>query len=702
MKTKDLFTLSLLVTLLVVMILTSSCFSSTQVRRRSDIPGQPPTTVEVEVSRPGQSTTSDASPSGPVPIAPSEGPEPPVMAGQPDERSPEQPSEPPLKGPTGYLVEYRRGGGFFGYCDYLTIRANGKATYQDECRDRQAETELDADRLRVLLDLAATLKSFSRVDEPPPAAKDALATGIWFYGNGEQAAAETDIETISSMVTELTDLLRQEASSSGSSEQVQPPSPSSSSLSKEASSSSLVALFVDDATYTALEEQVQQYQGDIERDLQARVILFVQKFREPDEVRAKLLELRRQGLIGAVLIGDIPTTYVRARLNSPDLMLVPTDFYYMDLDDNFALDSNGVFDPPIKTLSLLPEIWVGRLKPPETEGKGYALLREYFERNHAYRTGQIKSPRKILIFDPIGLEGVPGQERERYLADADRLVERIGLYYPSDATLLFNSGMRVDVQSYLGKLQEDFELAYFNLHGTSTTQQIGTEIISSEIIQKVRPQPYFYFIWSCSNGDFTKKNYVAGAYLFHGNGLVVLASTVPVFGNLESGTSALFPLSLGATFGEAYQYANFLSSMTLLGDPTLRIRKKPEAAPILRLSARELDFGEISVLDSGAIGAEGYRGSELRINVRNEGAAPLQISPVPSFSYYLRNGLPPSGGDIRPIMFSFPNRVEPHSSKELIFNFIPSEQGKYEGFLAFYTNDPDNIFVVIAYRGERS
>ena len=478
-----------------------------------------------------------------------------------------------------------------------------------------------------------------------------------------------------------------------------PPTPTAT---PESYLSPLVAIFADEFTYNSIQEEIEQYKKDIEKDLSARVIIFAQDFGTPQEIRSKLVELRNQGLIGAVLIGDLPTTYLKAKLNEPDLTTVPTDFYYMDLDDDFTVREDRYLEYSAEPTSLLPEVWIGRLKPPVSGEEGISLLRRYFRRNHAHRTGKIKSSKKMMIFDAIGAEEVPSTERDRYLEDVNRLVERTGLYELSEVTIASNADATPSFQDYLSKLKEDFELVYLNLHGTPTTQQIGSLDISAKEIKQVQPKPHFYFIWSCSNGNFTAENYMAGSYLFYGEGLVVLASTAPVFGNIESGESNLFPLSLGATWGEAYKYANYLSSMTLLGDPTLRMREKPKLTPKLVLEQKEIDFGEVPVVDmsSAELLTTPPNTGEVRIKVRNEGEAVLKISPVPSYGYYLRDGRPPEGMEVGPISFGFPEQVQPGTSEEITLTFLPSKPGNYIGFEAFYTNDPENILVVISFEGK--
>lgn len=174
-----------------------------------------------------------------------------------------------------------------------------------------------------------------------------------------------------------------------------------------------------------------------------------------------------------------------------------------------------------------------------------------------------------------------------------------------------------------------------------------------------------------------------------------------MLGNIESGLPYLFPLSLGATFGQAYQYAAFLSPMTLLGDPTLRLRQPPEALPRLQLGQTELDFGEMPVvtMTEGAMPLVAASDeASLEIMEANAGQAPLRFSPIPSFVHFLHDGQWDSNvGD--PVTFMLPGEIPAGESQELVVGFNPTAAGDYTGLAAFYTNDPDNTLVVIPFSG---
>ena len=323
-----------------------------------------------------------------------------------------------------------------------------------------------------------------------------------------------------------------------------------------------------------------------------------------------------------------------------------------------------------------------------------------WQRNHAYRTGKLEYVREMLILDDFSSEQSAESESSVEATDVERVIEKTGLYRVEDTVLPeFMSRPVKDVQDLAQALQRPYEFAYLNHHGSPVTQRYGQTTLTAADIERIGPKPLFYFIWACSNGDFTRADYMAGTYLFEGNGLAVFAATVPVLGNIESGIPFLFPLSLGATLGKAYQYTNFMSPMVLLGDPTLTIRRSPGTVPVLKLRQAELDFGEVPVVSSGAmvLGSVDGVGSQV-VEASNEGQAPLLFSALPSFVHFLRDGQWETEPN-NPINFIFPEQIAPGQSEKLSFNLAPSLAGEYSGFVAFYTNDPQHTLVVVPFRG---
>jgi len=465
----------------------------------------------------------------------------------------------------------------------------------------------------------------------------------------------------------------------------------------------LVVIVTDNATYASLSAEMNQYAADVRHDLGSDVRVLSEDWRSPQAVREGLRALRGQGLVGAVLVGQVPATYFYAQLEGPQLDKVPSDFYYMELERDLALSEDQVFEPPAASASLLPDIWVGRLKPAKEGQAGLEQLRQYFRRNHDFRMGRLRYVPQMLVVDDIvasaGLLDSPSVSS----VDVSELGSRSGLYSPEN--VISPSVMRRKDRSTLDlrrMLRSPYELALLSHHGSPTTQEFGGAILTSSKIEGFTPQPAFYLIWSCSNGDFTSQDYLAGAYLFGGRGLAVLAPTVPVFGNVESGLSLLWPLSLGATLGESYRYRGYLTPLALLGDPTLRLRRPPARAPRIVLDPVEIDFGTVvpTLADGEAmpLGAQTERPGVV-IRVTNLGTAPLVFSRAPSIAHIFYNGEWAVGATATSVSFSTPGQIFPGGSDSLIFSFAPTRAGEYTGFFGLYTNDPEDILVTIPFRG---
>ncbi|MBR3449523.1 MAG: hypothetical protein IKH24_01655 [Bacteroidales bacterium] len=72
-----------------------------------------------------------------------------------------------------------------------------------------------------------------------------------------------------------------------------------------------VAVVVDPATYAAISADVDAFVASME-SVGKRGILVVDRWAQPDSIRAELRRLyEREGLEGAVLVGDIPIPMVR-------------------------------------------------------------------------------------------------------------------------------------------------------------------------------------------------------------------------------------------------------------------------------------------------------------------------------------------------------------------------------------------------------
>jgi hypothetical protein len=162
--------------------------------------------------------------------------------------------------------------------------------------------------------------------------------------------------------------------------------------------------------------EIARLAADVEHDLSVSTVVDVvdPATTTAATIRARIQQLHQtQGLLGTVLIGDVPTAYM-GDYPDPGSNVITTDAYYEDLDDDCWRDpdGNGVFNSVVDsdgdgTLDLFlkawiaehnREVWTGRLLPPTSAAytDRVTMLRSYLDRNHAYRTGLLSFTRGMV------------------------------------------------------------------------------------------------------------------------------------------------------------------------------------------------------------------------------------------------------------------------------------------------------------------
>jgi len=217
----------------------------------------------------------------------------------------------------------------------------------------------------------------------------------------------------------------------------------------------------------------------------------------------------------------------------------------------------------------------------------------------------------------------------------------------------------------------------------------------------------FYELVSCGSAPFDLENYLAGWYLFSGNGLLVKAYVEPVIVpdtplsyQMEK---RLTLLRRGMPYGE---YILTLSSAQaeglgvrgiLLGDPTLKFNyEKITTDAELSLSAYELDFGSVTIGTT----------KELNVTIYNLGTKKLflfdDINRVKGwngaverefhceFEWYNGPDLPSDGLYVA---------IPPNSSCWVTLSFTPKEKGEYEYFWEIISNSENNFYVKVPIYG---
>jgi hypothetical protein len=172
-----------------------------------------------------------------------------------------------------------------------------------------------------------------------------------------------------------------------------------------------VALIVDPALLPGIRAGLDQFEADLRSDGYT-VVERVAAFATPGDLRSYLVSTKvaRPGLVGAILIGDMPHAYqwvVPASAFNPVTPGAPDEVisfqYYCDLDGVFSA-SPGYMSPGGHAFSFDQhtgntdwEIWVGVLPMYKGDyGLTTAALNRYFVKNHSYRAGGCQLPRAFL------------------------------------------------------------------------------------------------------------------------------------------------------------------------------------------------------------------------------------------------------------------------------------------------------------------
>jgi hypothetical protein len=350
----------------------------------------------------------------------------------------------------------------------------------------------------------------------------------------------------------------------------------------------VVYVLVNSTIYSSIKASLSQYATDATNSGFSVNIIETDELSDktPKGIRSFLKEALPHGLVGCLLVGDISEAWYQTN----EAWYFPVDFYYMDLDGVWT-DSNNdtIFDG--HSGDVAPEIWIGRLKASNIAGDEISLLKNYFEKNHHYRTGSLNLPwwRALIYIDDPGT--TPLSTRFT-IAEHDALSSLSQIY--SDITFV-RERATTNATDYKNRLNNSlgYQWAYIMCHGTHNShtfmvppkeageswyQWDGTVYASD--YRSINPRIFFYHFVVCSAARYTEQDYLAGSAIFGSSyGLLSIGSTedistLPISGFYES-------LSQGNCIGtafrewlvelsEKYNYPQRrFYGLTIIGDPTL-------------------------------------------------------------------------------------------------------------------------------------
>ena len=334
--------------------------------------------------------------------------------------------------------------------------------------------------------------------------------------------------------------------------------------------SSLVLVIVNSHLYTHIQSSITQYQNDLIADgYSVEVVLW--SGGSPFDLRSYLQIRFPEGLMGAVLIGDLPVSWFEYGTAE-----FPCDLYLMDLDGTWQdFDVDGILDTHTNgSGDVSPEIWIGRLDPSRLTWGGQAhLLHNYFTKNHDYRSGTLSLPHRALAFVDDDLESFEDCHLSQTYGDVTTI----------------NSSNQTTATEYKSRLLQDYEFIHVCTHSSCWAHTFrinynpfeGQSVFNYEI-HALDPHALFYNLFACSNTRFVETNCLGNWYIFGDEyGLAAV-------GSAKSGSMLYFqffylPLGQGKSIGASFKdwfcvmgddgfepwEISWFYGMNILGDPAL-------------------------------------------------------------------------------------------------------------------------------------
>ena len=345
-----------------------------------------------------------------------------------------------------------------------------------------------------------------------------------------------------------------------------------------------ICIIVNSQLYPEIETHIDTYISDLEREGYAPLLYSMENDNDVTNLRLFLLsEWEENNIIGAVLIGDLPVPWYEMIQWDEDYVQFPCDLYFMDLDGTwYDEDENGIFDDHDGEMEA--DIWIGRLYASpltmyditETDA-----INNYFDKNHAYRTGSQRLEDHALAFidDDWQSSGWQYILQQAYPQTDD--------YHSPELTTR---------EVYINRVQKASNHQYESMllcahswpQGHAFTQQVGDGYFYNNEVEELDVQINFYNQFNCSGLRYIEPDCIGSWYVFQSEyGLLSVGSTktgsmlifedyYPLLGDGQShGDAFLYWAQQNMEFGLGNQLdsRSWFYGMTIMGDPTLLISR---------------------------------------------------------------------------------------------------------------------------------
>ncbi len=359
-------------------------------------------------------------------------------------------------------------------------------------------------------------------------------------------------------------------------------------LSNQTTSNNLprINIYVNSAIYNSISSDVQQYQQDvIAQNYSVGVISWSNT--DVEVLRQHLKSAYLQGLVGAILIGELP--YKLGRFYDSDYSMdryFPCDLYLMDFDGEWDdkdddqildLDPGSSFEHGNGTGDWTPEIWIARISPHSIIETGFNYINayhDYFDRCFNLRHNNTYRPHKALLYIDDTWSSYKAEWESNFTA------------YTGANLSCYANDPSTNSNNYMSNITNvNYEFVHLLCHSWPTYHLFGPSgsegtITYNDIFGNVT-KPLFYNLYACYACNFTQDNNIGTHYLFSNN-------TITVIGSSRSGGLDLYQpfydaLLQGKNIGESFQLwfknpeivkynkEHLYYGMTILGDPLATI-----------------------------------------------------------------------------------------------------------------------------------
>ncbi|MFX0010444.1 MAG: Ser-Thr-rich GPI-anchored membrane family protein [Candidatus Hermodarchaeota archaeon] len=347
-----------------------------------------------------------------------------------------------------------------------------------------------------------------------------------------------------------------------------------------------VVIYVNSTIYSSINIEIQRYVQDITAQGYNATLI---NWSNPNvnNLKTNISNYYGFGLDGIILIGELPYAMARHWDSSwSKYWYFPTDLFLMDLDGLWNdINFNNYYDIDSGehingTGDWEPEIWLGRISPFSMNvlGVNYtAELKDYFDRNHAYRTGTLSRAHKACLYIDDDWSNYANEWASNFTA------------YTGSQLDVYSTNSLTNSTNYMEQLNKmDYEFVHVLVHSWPTNHIFGPSgsgtdgVLTYTDIWTNTTHPLFYNLYACYSNNFTQTNNIGTHYLFSNDTLCVIGSS-------RSGGMDLYQpfydnLSINATIGTAFNSwfynpeieqwgkTQLYEGMTILGDPLLTIK----------------------------------------------------------------------------------------------------------------------------------